>query len=48
LESGNTCLSWLILWASFWALIYIMSLFITLKANPIEKCYECIAELLHR
>jgi hypothetical protein len=29
----------LILWASLWALIYIMSFFITLKANKVRKGY---------
>jgi hypothetical protein len=39
LESGNTHLSWLILWASLWTLIYIMSFFVTLKANLVKKGY---------
>jgi hypothetical protein len=39
LGSGNTYLSWLILWASLWTLIYIMSLLPTPEANPFEKGY---------
>jgi hypothetical protein len=36
LGSGNTCLSWLILWVSLWTLIYIMSLFIQCMATQLS------------
>jgi hypothetical protein len=48
LGSNNTYLNWLILWASLWTLIYIMSLFTTPEANLFQKGYWCIAGLSHR